>query len=236
MLRKVTTIIAAMLFVVVWDTRAQSTDTLSVDVLFSQLDSSRIPTGILMDKVLPAGPYFFQSDGINPEAPILDAFATLDNFWLLRQGAVGDTVVPKMLTLLDSVRSYIAREGVYPIVLLDFEYNLIDSLAFQDSLLTLQDSILIDGPDMNANPYQTYRFVNANLMDSFYVHSASFVFEQEFYFSNTGAPQEIEIDFGDGHGFQEVTFGTPMTPSYDDYTPNYNGKTAITAIKNSLTI
>tara|TARA_R110001592_G_scaffold162584_1_gene395876 strand:+ start:1448 stop:2125 length:678 start_codon:yes stop_codon:yes gene_type:complete len=225
MLRK-TTVFTAMLLAAAGGVHAQSTDTLSAEVLFSQLDTSRIPTGILMDKVLAAGPNFYHSDGENPEAPTLGGFATLDNLWLLCQGAVQDTPVPRTLTLVDSVRSYIAREGNYPVVLADFNYNRIDSLALQDSLLTLQDSVLIDGPDLSSSPYQTHRFINANVLDSFYVNSASFVFKPEFYFSNTGMPQNIEIDFGDGQGFRAVTFGTPITPAYGDNTANYNGKTA----------
>jgi len=230
MLRKIT-VFTVMLLAAVLGALAQSTDTLSAQVLFSQLDTSRIPTGILMDKVLAAGPHFYHSDGGNPEAPTLGGFATLDNLWLLRQGAVKDTPVPNTLTLVDSTRSYISRQGHYPVVLADFDYNLIDSLAVQDSLLTLQDSVLIDGPDVSVSPYHTHRFINANVLDSFYVNSASFVFEPDFYFTNTGMPQAVEVDFGDGQGFRSVTFGTPLMPSYDDYTPNYNGKTATMTVR-----
>lgn len=230
MFRKVT-VFAAILLAAVLGARAQSTDTLSVEILYSQLDTSRISTGILMDKVLPAGPHFYSSNGVNPEAPVLGCFAALDNLWLLRQGTVKDTLMPKTLTLVDSARSYIAREGNYPIILVDYNYNLIDSLALQDSLLTLQDSVLIDGPDFSISPYQTHRFIIANVLDSFFVNTASFVFEPEFYFSNTSVPQEVEIDFGDGQGFRVVTFGVPLTPSYDDFTPDYDGKTATMKVR-----
>ncbi len=93
MFRKVT-VFTAILLAAVLGTRAQSTDTLSVEILFSQLDTSRISTGILMDKVLPAGPHFYSSNGVNPEAPVLGCFAALDNLWLLRQGTVKDTLMP----------------------------------------------------------------------------------------------------------------------------------------------
>lgn len=72
------TIFSAMLLAATLGTHAQSEDTLSVDGLYSQLDTGRIPTGILMDKVLAAGPNFYDKDGENPEAPVLDAFATLN--------------------------------------------------------------------------------------------------------------------------------------------------------------
>lgn len=117
MLHKIT-VFTALLLTAVWGGQAQSTDTLSAEVLFSQLDTGRIPTEVLMEKVLPAGPDFYFNDGENPEAPALDAFAVLDNFSLLREGAVGDTVVPEILTLLDSAHQHLIKKESYPWLLL----------------------------------------------------------------------------------------------------------------------
>ena len=230
MLHKIT-VFTALLLTAVWGGQAQSTDTLSAEVLFSQLDTGRIPTEVLMEKVLPAGPDFYFNDGENPEAPALDAFAVLDNFSLLREGAVGDTVVPEILTLLDSAHQHLIKKESYPVVIADFDYNLIDSLALVDSLLTLNDSVLVDGPNFSNNPYQTHRFLNAAVLDSIYINTASFVFDQNFYFSNTGMPDSLEINFGDGQGFREVNMGTAISPDYGEYTPNYNGQKATLSVR-----
>lgn len=172
--------------------KGQTADTLSADVLFSQLDTSRIPTGILMDKAVSAGPQFYLNDGENPEAPRFDAYSALDNLWFLRQAAAGDTLVPKGMNLLDSAQNHLAREGNYPVVLADFNYNLIDSLAFDNNLLTLDDSVLVDGPDLSASPYNTRRFVAASILDSFFINSVSFVFEPAFFFSIPGCPVALK--------------------------------------------
>lgn len=210
---------------------AQNQDSVDVDVLFSQLDSSRVPTGILMDKVLAAGPSFYKNDGINSEMPILNSFGVLDNFWLLNHGSMNGPSIPHTLELIDSAHSYLARKGSYTIILADHDFNYIDSLAIQDSLITLNDSVFIDGPKFQKSPYRTSRFINSTVLDSFYVSSASFVFEQDFYFSNSGIPQSIEVDFGDGQGFRSASFGVALTPNFSEFNATYNGKRAIFTVR-----
>lgn len=175
----------------------QNLDTASVASLYNSLDSNRISTKILIDKVLAAGPNFYKSDGKSFESPVLNALSTLDNIWLLRQGAVQDTLIPRVLDLIDSSHSFVRESGNYPIFIADFEYNRIDSLAFQDSLLKLDGGEIVDGPSFNRSPYLTNRFMNAAILDSFYLSSANFVLDSKFFFTNSGLPEEIEIDFGD---------------------------------------
>jgi|GEM_PF-3160599 len=209
----------------------QNLDTASVASLYNKLDSTRISTKILIDKVLAAGPNFYKSDGESSESPVLNALSTLDNIWLLRQGAVQDTQIPRVLDLIDSSHSFARESGNYPIFIADFEYNRIDSLAFQDSLLTLEGGEIVDGPLLNRSPYLTNRFINAAILDSFYLSSANFVLDSEFFFTNSGLPEDIEINFGDGQGFRNLDFGQIVSPSYNEYTSSYNGKEAVIKIR-----
>ncbi len=230
-MKNLTTILIVLFTTISTHISSQNLDTASAVTLYDSLDSTRITTKILIDKVLAAGPNFYKSDGKDSESPVLDALSTLDNIWLLRQGAVQDTQVPPVLDLIDSSHSFVRLTGNYPIFLADFDYNRIDSLVFLDSLLTYRAGEIVDGPNLNTSPYSTQRFINAAILDSFYLNSANFVLDSSFYFSNSGFPEIIEIDFGDGQGFQTLTFGQVISPSYNEYTPNFNGKKALIKIR-----
>jgi pimeloyl-[acyl-carrier protein] synthase len=45
-------------------------------------------------------------------------------------------------------------------------------------------------------------------------HTVPFLVSEDFVLSNTGAPDGVELDPGDGGGFRPVTIGTPVVASY----------------------
>ncbi|WP_417610777.1 T9SS type A sorting domain-containing protein [Owenweeksia hongkongensis] len=193
---------------------------------FDQLDSTRVPTGYLINRVPGAGLNFFYSTGSGTETPILDGWRTLDNLQQLKNSAVGNTVLPPASNILDSARAYLATHGVYPIVLADFEVNYIDSNAVANGLLSLSNNVLVDGPELSASPYNDHHFMGGAVLESFTATNASFKLEPEFYFSNTGLPDSIQVDFADGNGFRDVSFGSDIVPTYGEYNEDYDGTTA----------
>jgi hypothetical protein len=209
------------------------TNPFNVDTIFSLLDVNLMPNGILIDRLAGENPLVLYDGSCNDCHTNDQSFRQL----MLDLQTCRFANNTFLLDYDDVYQNYVEHNKAVPLQIVNILYDKIRDDAFSENLLQATDSLLDEGSNTSESPYNSYRFLAFRVANNIFLQGISFVIDSNFYLSNDPSfiISKIEIDFGDGQGFQEVTFGTPMTPSYDDYTPNYNGKTAITAIKNSLT-
>lgn len=114
---------------------------------------------------------------------------------------------------LDTLKSRIKQQkenDITPILIMDLEYQQLKSTAIEDSLIYEENGIYKDVLTRIENPYETKRIVSfAPATNSIYKNNYTFLVSKNFFFTNqTNDPQSIEIDFGDGNGYQVVNWET----------------------------
>ncbi len=200
--------------------------------LYEQLDTSLLHTDFLIDRAIAAGPSFFNSDGIlDGESPTPKAYETLDNLWFINEAAVALKPVPPIGEVMDSIRAGYSESEAYPILVGRFQYDRIKEYALDSNLLEISDTVLVEGDNTSESPYETGIYVGAGVLDSVLLGHSSFVLRPSFFYTNMPMPDSIQIDFGDGQGFRDIQFNQPISPSYGDYTADYDGKTANVKIR-----
>jgi len=119
-----------------------------VDSIMANVNKSYITTGILYDRVPPLG----SLDLFNAQIDTSDYdyftqayfemfYSTYNNTSLLRPG------------LLDSLIWNYNVSGIVPVGILDYQFNMMDSLAVQDNLFTFQNGLLYDVTNRPRSPY-----------------------------------------------------------------------------------
>lgn len=113
-----------------------------------------------------------------------------------------------------------------PILILNYQYNILDTMAIDNNLLSLQSGYLYDVAGRPRSPYLSQHFQLATpLTDTLYTNSVQFCVLPIFISRNTGLDvQRVVADFGDGSG--QHTLNGPL----DSITINYpsNGEKIMT--------
>jgi hypothetical protein len=167
------------------------------DSIFANLDKSLITTGILFDRAVPLSRF----DLYNPATDIVDYQMATQTYFELYQAAyqrtnlIDPSTLGKMITY-ENVRNRI------PIMVLDYRYNKVDTLALQDGLLSYNSSnnTLSDVPGRSRSPYFMQRLQLAvPVVDKVKGKTVTFVLLPHFISRNTGLDiDQVSLDFGNG--------------------------------------
>lgn len=171
--------------------------------ILRDLPEAKLRTGILYDRVAPLS-RIADHDGVKGDVPV-----TLRE-WKQMYGEIAGAG-PESGGMLPPLREVEGRadanRGVVPIAILNTLYDRIRPAAFEDGTLVVRDGhVEIAGA---GEPFQVERvFAVAPLRDrTFRGSGVVFRLDRRDYFTNDPSPVgAIEIDFGDGSGFQRVAF------------------------------
>lgn len=95
------------------------------------------------------------------------------------------------------------------------QYNSIKSNAVTSNLLSVSNDQLFDVAGRSQSPYdQRVLFAAASAVGVSKSNAVSFVFNQSLLWGNGGSVSSLAIDFGDGSGYQTVSWGTPISRTF----------------------
>lgn len=202
------------LFLTVLTTQAQNQDfTSQVDYYFQHLDKSKIPTGILYERVFPAadvGRFANTSIDTTSALHFLTAFDEL-------QTADYTGRWQPAFTIIDNLSAKPPYE--VPVGVIHIDYNTIDELAMEDGLLDITtsqgDTLLVDVPNRPRAPYlpHTTTFASPLKMQTNSL-SPGFYWEVTRQDSQTSI-STLEVNFNLGNGWQ--TLSSVITPTFPGY-------------------
>ncbi|GHT79431.1 hypothetical protein AGMMS50262_23110 [Bacteroidia bacterium] len=184
--------------------------------LFSDLDTTLIKTGFLIDKTFQLTP-FANYNGSDTSKTI-----SAWNWKILYSQIKESTVRSKFyLPLVDSIyKEDFHKEKIIPISVLDFSYEKIKDNAFENKLLKIADSKIMNVFSKNdVSPYSSHDLFAATVLKSpiFNGENATFLFDKSLYFTNKDYSNELfEIDFDDGLGFRKIEFGQKIQVRYNN--------------------
>jgi len=185
----------------------------NVDSLFQQLDTSLISTGILIDKVPTETNLDLYKGSCNDCVMEPETFEQmLLNF---KQASFQEN---KFLdSTYERYQEHLSNNREVPIQVANILYNKIKDYAVDSNLLEDNNGILDEGNNTSESPYETKRFVGLAVPVKLRPQGLSFSLDSSFYLSNEGStPSQIQIDFGDGQGYQNIAFGQTLTPQYGE--------------------
>src|SRR5687767_1722702 len=163
------------------------------DSLFMNLDKSLITTGILYDRAFPLSRF----DLYNPAADTVDYEYISQAYYELYQAAYNRSPLLEPGTLNNMVEYENLRNRV-PIMVLDYLYNKMDTLAFQDGLFDFQNDMFYDVPGRPRSPYYTQHLQIAGpLIEQVKSNSIQFILMPHYVSRNTGLNvQQVSLNFG----------------------------------------
>ncbi len=174
----------------------------------SALNSNRIPTGVLLDRMmLITDPHRFAGQG--------DTSATYQGFeqqyWEFFRAALDTSQLPT----LDALRLRIGQrvqQGAVPLLMLRYGYNEIAPNATNEHLITIDSANgrVYDGPDLSRSPYTTGQLFSVALPVPATATTLSVYVGPEFWLGNQPNPGYVWLDFGDGLGWRQVTMGSTV--------------------------
>ena len=176
--------------------------------MLNGLDPNRIPTGVLMDRMmLMTDPHLFAGQGTT--------FANYQDFqqqyWEFYNASLSSYSLATPAELRDRINQRV-QQGTVPLLMLRYNYNEISATAFRDQLLTADSANgrVLDGPDRSRSPYTTNQFFSATLPAPATAGTLSIYVGPEYWLGNTPVPGTINIDFGDGQGMRAVAMGSTV--------------------------
>lgn len=190
--------------------QTEPTFTQEVDHLFQHLNKSHINTGLLYDRVFP----FARLDLFGQFAPdTANADLFIQAYSELRHSSYA---VSSLLTT-DNLRYKIRQSvdaGIIPIGLITYKFNQIDTLALEDGLLYLSDSLYYDASPRSRSPYWEKR-TNMAAIFTETVNSGTVQFKilPDLVASNLGLSiNSVQIDFG--NGLNSYTIGQSINVNF----------------------
>jgi len=173
------------------------------DSLFANLDKSLITTGILYDRAFPLSRF----DLYNPATDTVDYEYISQAYYELYQAAYNRTVLLEPGTFNNMVEYENLRSRV-PIMVLDYLYNKMDTLAFQDGLFDFQNDMFYDVSGRPRSPYYTQHLQIAGpLLEEVKSNTIQFILLPHFISRNTGQNvQQVQLNFA----FGQFTLNGPV--------------------------
>jgi len=152
------------------------------DSLFANLDKSSVSTGILYDRAFPLSRF----DLYNSANDTVDYEYISQAYYELYQAAYNrspllDPGILNQMVEYENLRSRV------PIMILDYLYNKMDTLAFQDGLFDFQNDMFYDVPGRPRSPYYTQHLQIAGpMIEQIKGNSVQFILLPHFVSRNTG--------------------------------------------------
>ena len=140
-----------------------------------------------------------------------------------------DNIPPTPDVYMDAADDAILN-GVIPITVSAFRYHKMDEDGLEDGLFSYTGGLLYDVPNRPSNPYlEKTTFFASSVVNMTADATTSFQIPSELYLSNfTETVLLIEIDLGDGTGYQPILFDQVVTANYSDLTESKEVKVRFT--------
>lgn len=152
----------------------------------SGLDPSRVPTGVLLNRVmLMTEPHRFAGQG--------DTMATYNGFqqqyWEYYHAALDSSQLPTLAALRLSIDQRV-QQGVVPLLMLRYDYNEFAADSANDHLITIDSTNerVYDGPDLSRSPYTTGQFFSVVLPIPALQNTISVYVGPEYWLGNQPPP------------------------------------------------
>jgi len=187
-----------------------------LDAVFQHVDKSQIPTGFLAEYGYPFIPLdLFNNTLTDSSRTNLQAYRyAFATFYSAR------VLNPNTLPTLDTVNARIATAAqtysAIPIAMLRADYATLRADALTANLLRVQDEQLYDVAGRTQSPYlQKTAFLAAPARSYSETGSVALVFSQSIYVQNNSKlVSHLKVNFGDGRGFVQTSWGIPLAASY----------------------
>lgn len=174
--------------------------------IYASLDKSQVQSGILIHQT----PLFIwpgRYDGVNTADSMrmsLDQFGIL--YGQFRGAAVGKSFLPEPSVYLDKARTPYSPGDTVSLAFMSVRYDFIRAEAREANLLQWQNGQMRDVPRRVGSPYgQDTCFAFTTLRPKLQGLRTVFSLPSELIFSNIKwRSSTIEVDFGDGQGFQPL--------------------------------
>ncbi|MCD4793545.1 MAG: T9SS type A sorting domain-containing protein [Bacteroidales bacterium] len=193
--------------------------------IFSEIDISKITTGILYDRIIPLSE-IEKYTGENTDAICTKNKWKQMYFELQNASYVKDTVNMPELDFIFGRKNRFTNGKLIPIYLLNYKYNKIKENALENELIILQNNKIIENPAKSETPYETKRVFAATPYKArtYYGNDFAFIFNDNFLYTNTDEIiTDIYVDFDDGFGEIKAAKDKTLFVSYAE-----TGKKTIT--------
>ncbi len=177
---------------------------------FETLDSSKIPTGILHDKVISFVDFKLYSGSDRSE--VVDYYVWRQILDELKNSAVKKQSFPSLKTVANQYKD----RNVLPILFLNYNYNTIKTDAFDKNLIIEKDGYFYDNSKTTETPYDDKKIFVASIpYFKIDVKNNTFILSDDLFFSNDNTkPKYYLIDFGDGAGYNQYETNKDINVSY----------------------
>ncbi|MBX9784909.1 MAG: T9SS type A sorting domain-containing protein [Chitinophagaceae bacterium] len=203
--------------------KAQAPDTSTIDKLqryvAGPLDKTQVPTGFLEDYGAPFIPMTAFNGNLSDSNKIEMSLWRLLYFQLQTSYCqAGTNPLPSIVTVNTALQN--AGTSAIPISLLLGQYAKVKTDAYTNNLLYFNstDKRVYDVAGRNRSPYTTnYLFAAAPLQANNVTNTASFVYNPNLVWSNTGLSiSQLQVNFDDGQGLRTLAPNTPVNITYAD--------------------
>ncbi len=196
----------------------------------SKLDNTIIPSNVLLDRAMPTSPIADYSGSGTVLTGTFTEWSSI--FFEQMNGTAGGYTMDAWLAQEKAYLHRVRDEEIVPIIIQNMKYAKVSTQAITSGLLYEQDSFLIEKEtyknaianandnqrkQLIANLYTTHRtFAASTVYGRIHGNSITFALDSNFYFSNIKDEiiESVEIDFGNGTGYQYVEWNTPITVAY----------------------
>jgi len=177
---------------------------------FETLDSNKIPTGILHDKVISFVDFELYSGSDRSE--VVDYYVWRQIFDELKNSAVKKQNFPSLKTVANQYKDL----NVLPVLFLNYNYNTIKTDAFDKNLIIEKDAYFYNNTNTTETPYDDKRIFVASIpYFKIDVKNNKFILSDDLFFSNINKkPEYYLIDFDDGNGYNQYETNSEINVSY----------------------
>ena len=209
-------LISLFLAIIAGNTMAQDADQAysdAMNTIFQRINKSKITTGLLVD-------YGVQI--VDPEVfngtPADSNYVDMDTWKMLYGGIYSSKINTNAnLTLPETVFTAIDNtpDNPVPLAMMHYQYNKLNDNAVSLGLLRIENNQIVEVPGA-ASPYQTKQlFAVAPQSLYFATSTASFVFKQALWFSNSGKTiQKLEINFNNESGYKVAAWNATVSHTF----------------------
>lgn len=191
----------------------------AMDTMYSKLDTSYIPYKMLLEKAYLHSNLTYFDGQSDSTATFLDVKSTA---WDIPYMYLGNSNVYNGLrdTVENRVLSYsMVNKDIIPLVVLDYGFGTIDSMAFENNLLKFDGYYIKDVLPRSGNPYINDRTAvfSPLINNGGFKRAFQFILREKDYYSNynKNVIGLFQINFDDGQGFRTINFDQVTQVSYN---------------------
>ena len=187
-----------------------------MNTIFQQIDKSKITTGLLVDYGLQV---------VDPEAfngvPTDSNYVDMSTWKMLYAGIYSSKINNNAnLALPETVYASIdnTQSNPVPLAMMHFQYNKLNDNAVSLGYLKVVNNQIVEVPGQPSLYLTKQLFAVAPQSLYFTTSTASFVFKQALWFSNSGKTvQKLEINFNNESGYKAVTWYATVSYTFTSY-------------------